>query len=141
MNPTKSNNSGEVPIHNLFGLVERYLDLDQTDGPHRCYYGWDDLVETIPRTVFKARSKSGQAIKIQKLLFLQWNFLFGAVPHTHSVKLDKYEHPDPHWQEIFGSKRFLKFVIFHKKCHHSFWSGKSRLSRKIDHFETALTID
>ena len=63
MNPTKSSNSGEVPIHNLFGLVERYLDLDQTDGPHR-YYGWDDLVETIPRTVFnKVKIGSNNKIK------------------------------------------------------------------------------
>ena len=99
MNPTKSSNSGEVPIHNLFGLVERYLDLDQTDGPHR-YYGWDDLAETIPRTVFN-KVKIGSYNKNPKLIVLTVEFLIWCCSKYPFSGLDKYEHPDPQWQQFW----------------------------------------
>ena len=85
MNSTKSTNSMDVPIYNLFGLVERYLDLDQTDGPHR-YYGWDDLVETIPRTVFN-KVKIGSNNKNPKIIVLSVEFLIWCCSNTHSVDL------------------------------------------------------
>ena len=99
MDPTKSSNSGEVPIHNLFGLVERYLDLDQTDGPHR-YYGWDDLVETIPRTVFN-KVKIGSNNENPKIIVLTVEFLIWCCSNHPFGGLDKYEHPDPQRQEFW----------------------------------------
>lgn len=117
MNSTKSNNSGEVSIYNLFDLIERYLDLDQTDGPHR-YYGWDDLVETIPRTVFN-KVRIGSNNKNPKIIVLTVEFLIWCCSNYPFGGLDKCEHPDPQgqefWIEAFPKIRdaFIRNVTIH----------------------------
>ena len=102
----KEATNSEVPISELFHLVSSFMDIDDTDGPHR-YYGWWDLsLETIPETIFNM-IEIGSRNKDPKIIVLTVEFIHWCCSAYPYGGLDKYDTPDQE-QPTFWIQTFPK---------------------------------